>query len=71
MGKLTTKQVEAALGKNGSYGDGDGLFLKVRGGSAIWFLRVMKAGKLQEIRIGDGRRDSLAAVRALASDEVA
>ena len=68
MGKLTTKQVEAALGKNGSYGDGDGLFLKVRGGSAIWFLRVMKSGKLQEIRIGDGRRDSLATVRSLASD---
>ncbi|MFM2236691.1 MAG: hypothetical protein RL209_725 [Pseudomonadota bacterium] len=68
MGKLTTKQVEAAIGKNGSYGDGDGLFLKVRGGSALWFLRVMKAGKLQEIRIGDGRRDSLAAVRVLASD---
>lgn len=68
MGKLTTKQVEAAIGKNGSYGDGDGLFLKVRGGSALWFLRVMKAGKLQEIRIGDGRRDSLAVVRVLASD---
>jgi len=49
MGKLTTKQVEAAIGKNGAYGDGDGLFLKVRGGSALWFLRVMKAGKLQEI----------------------
>jgi integrase len=65
---LTTKQVEAAVGKNSSYGDGDGLFLKVRGGSAIWFLRVMKAGKLQEIRIGDGRRDSLATVRTLAAE---
>jgi hypothetical protein len=35
MGKLTAKEVTAALAKPGQYGDGDGLFLKVdkRGGA--------------------------------------
>ncbi|GFZ85688.1 hypothetical protein GCM10019071_13730 [Sphingobium fuliginis] len=45
MGKLTANEVKAALGKPGTYSDGDGLFLKVsRTGGASWLLRVPPKG---------------------------
>ena len=50
MGKLTANEVKAALGKPGTYSDGDGLFLKVsRTGGASWLLRVQHDGKRREL----------------------
>ena len=49
MGKLTANEVKAALAKPGTYGDGDGLFLKVsRTGGASWLLRVQHDGKRRD-----------------------
>lgn len=49
MGNLAGNEVKAALAKPGSYGDGDGLFLKVSGSrGASWILRVPHKGKRRE-----------------------
>lgn len=45
MGKLTN-EVKAALGRPGTYQDGDGLILKVNSrGGAAWRLRIQHQGK--------------------------
>lgn len=69
MGKLTANEVKAALGKPGSYQDGDGLFLKVdqRGGAA-WRLRIQHEGKRRDIGLGSAKLVTLAAARAKAAD---
>lgn len=69
MGKLTANEVKAALGKPGSYQDGDGLFLKVdqRGGAA-WRLRVQHEGKRRDIGLGSAKLVTLAAARAKAAE---
>ena len=69
MGKLTANEVKAALTKPGTYGDGDGLFLKVsRTGGASWLLRVQHEGKRRDIGLGSAKLVTLAAARAKAAE---
>lgn len=69
MGKLTANEVKAALGKPGTYSDGDGLFLKVsRTGGASWLLRVQHEGKRRDIGLGSARLVTLASARAKAAE---
>ena len=69
MGKLTANEVKAALAKPGTYGDGDGLFLKVsRTGGASWLLRVQHDGKRRDIGLGSAKLVTLAAARAKAAE---
>jgi hypothetical protein len=69
MGKLTANEVKAALGKPGTYQDGDGLILKVdvRGGAA-WRLRVQHKGKRRDIGLGSAKIVSLAQARVKAAE---
>lgn len=67
MGKLTAIAVKAALGKPGTYQDGDGLFLKVdKRGGASWLLRLQRDGKRQDIGLGSAKLLTLAEVRSKA-----
>lgn len=51
MGKLTARKVETA--QEGSYSDGDNLFLRVRAsGSRAWVFRYVQDGKPREIGMG-------------------
>lgn len=69
MGKLTANEVKATLTKPGTYGDGDGLFLKVsRTGGASWLLRVQHEGKRRDIGLGSAKLVTLAAARAKAAE---
>ncbi|HKX22889.1 MAG TPA: Arm DNA-binding domain-containing protein, partial [Rhizorhapis sp.] len=69
MGKLTANEVKAALGKPGSYQDGDGLFLKVdRRGGAAWRLRIQHEGTRRDIGLGSAKLVTLAAARAKAAE---
>jgi integrase len=69
LGKLTANEVKAALGKPGTYGDGNGLFLKVgKSGSASWLLRVQHEGKRRDIGLGSAKLVTLAAARAKAAE---
>ena len=69
MGKLTANEVKAALGKPGTYSDGDGLFLKVSGTKgASWLLRVQHEGKRRDIGLGSAKLVTLAAARAKAAE---
>lgn len=69
MGKLTANEVKAALTKPGTYGDGDGLFLKVsRTGGSSWLLRVQHDGKRRDIGLGSAKLVTLAAARAKAAE---
>ena len=69
MGKLTANEVKAALGRPGTYQDGDGLILKVdsRGGAA-WRLRIQHQGKRRDIGLGSAKLVSLASARAKAAE---
>lgn len=69
MGKLTANEVKAVLTKPGTYGDGDGLFLKVsKSGGASWLLRVQHDGKRRDIGLGSAKLVTLAAARAKAAE---
>lgn len=69
MSKLTANEVKAALTKPGTYGDGDGLFLKVsKSGGASWLLRVQHDGKRRDIGLGSAKLVTLAAARAKAAE---
>lgn len=69
MGKLTANEVKAALGKPGTYSDGDGLFLKVSPtGGASWLLRVQHEGKRRDIGLGSAKLVTLASARAKAAE---
>lgn len=69
MGKLTANEVKAALGKPGTYQDGDGLFLKVdKRGGAAWRLRIQHEGKRRDIGLGSAKLVTLAAARAKAAE---
>jgi hypothetical protein len=69
MGKLTANEVKAALSKPGTYGDGDGLFLKVaKSGGASWLVRVQHESKRRDIGLGSAKLVSLASARAKAAD---
>lgn len=69
MGRLTANEVKAALAKPGTYGDGDGLFLKVsKSGGASWLLRVQHEGKRRDIGLGSAKLVTLAAARAKAAE---
>jgi integrase len=69
MGKLTANEVKAALAKPGTYGDGDGLFLKVsKSGGASWLLRVQHEGKRRDLGLGSAKLVTLAAARAKAAE---
>lgn len=69
MGKLTANEVKALLAKPGTYGDGEGLFLKVsRTGGASWLLRVQHQGKRRDIGLGSAKLVTLAAARAKAAE---
>jgi integrase len=69
MGKLTANEVKAALSKPGTYGDGDGLFLKVSPtGGASWLLRVQHDGKRRDIGLGSAKMVTLASARAKAAE---
>jgi integrase len=69
MGKLTANEVKAALSKPGTYGDGDGLFLKVsKTGGASWLLRVQHDGKRRDIGLGSAKMVTLASARAKAAE---
>ena len=51
MGKLTAVAVKAALANQGTYQDGDGLFLKVdKRGGAYWNLRLQQDGKRRNLK---------------------
>lgn len=53
MGILTDMKVRAALKKPGIYGDGAGLYLRVKdSGAASWVLRVQFSGRRQDIGLG-------------------
>lgn len=53
MGRLTDLKVKAAIKKPGVYGDGSGLYLRVKpSGAASWVLRVQCNGKRQDIGLG-------------------
>lgn len=67
MGKLSATAVRSALGKAGTYQDGDGLFLKTTGnGTGSWLLRIQHAGKRRDIGLGSAKVLSLAEARARA-----
>ena len=69
MGKLTANEVKAALSRPGTYGDGDGLFLKVaKSGGASWLIRVQHEGKRRDIGLGSAKLVSLASARAKAAE---
>ncbi|MFY9626615.1 MAG: Arm DNA-binding domain-containing protein, partial [Methylocystis sp.] len=69
MGKLTANEVKAALAKPGTYGDGDGLFLKVsKSGGASWLVRVQHDRKRRDIGLGSAKLVTLAAARAKAAE---
>jgi len=69
MGKLTANEVKAALSKPGTYGDGDGLFLKVaKSGGASWLVRVQHESKRRDIGLGSAKLVSLASARAKAAE---
>lgn len=69
MGKLTANEVKAALSKPGTYGDGDGLILKVsKSGGASWFIRVQHEGRRRDIGLGSIKLVSLASARAKAAE---
>ena len=69
MGKLTANEVKAALGRPGTYQDGDGLILKVdRRGGAAWRLRIQHQGKRSDIGLGSAKLVSLASARAKAAE---
>ena len=69
MGKLTANEVKAALAKPGTYGDGDGLYLKVsKNGGASWILRVQNEGRRQDMGLGSAKLVTLAAARAKAAE---
>lgn len=65
MGKLNEMKLRAALKKPGTYGDGAGLYLRVKpSGAASWVLRVQFDGKRQDIGLGGYPADrSLAEAR--------
>ncbi len=67
MGKLSATAVKAALGKPGTYQDGDGLFLRVdKRGGASWTLRVQRDGKRSDISLGSAKLVGLAEARSAA-----
>lgn len=67
MGKLTATAFKAALGKPGTYQDGDGLFLRVdKRGGASWNVRVQRDGKRRDIALGSAKLISLAEARGMA-----
>lgn len=69
MGKLTANEVKAAMTKPGTYGDGDGLFLKVSGnGGASWLVRVQHEGRRRDIGLGSAKLVTLASARAKAAE---
>lgn len=55
--KLNARRVEAIIkaGIPGTYRDGGGLMLQVKGGGASWLLRVTVAGKRRELGLGSVR----------------
>lgn len=74
MANLTATAVRAALANPGIYSDGNGLFLKVRGGksgtagSAQWFVRIQVDGKRRDYGLGGGKLLSLADARDAARE---
>ena len=53
MGKLTDMKIRSALKSPGVYGDGAGLYLRVKPtGAASWVLRVQFNGRRQDIGLG-------------------
>lgn len=65
MGKITARQTVTA--KDGSYSDGNGLYLRVRnvGKSRAWLFRWKRAGKAREVGLGGLDVLSLAQAREL------
>src|SRR5690606_28799761 len=64
MGELTATAVKAALAKPGTYGDGDGLFLKVgRRGGASGLCGVQRDGKRRDYGLGSAKLVTLAEAR--------
>lgn len=69
MGKMTATAFKAAMGKPGTYGDGDGLFLKVAdSGSASWLVRIQHGGKRRDYGLGSAKVVTLAQARAKAQE---
>lgn len=67
MGKLTATKVKAAVAP-GSYSDGDGLFLVVKGkGSRSWIVRAQKDGRRRDIGLGSAAKVTLADARQRAA----
>lgn len=67
MGKLSATAVKAALGKPGTYQDGDGLFLRVdKRGGASWTLRIQREGKRRDVSLGSAKLIGLAEARSAA-----
>ena len=53
MGKLTDLKIKSAIKLAGVYGDGAGLYLRVKGsGAASWVLRVQFQGRRRDIGLG-------------------
>ena len=66
MGKLTALKVKS-LTTPGRYGDGDGLYLKIRSPTRrSWLLRFMRAGRAREMGLGSADVVSLADARLAA-----
>lgn len=68
MGRLSASAVKAA-DKPGRIGDGDGLFLIVKGGGTkSWVCRVQKAGRRRDFGLGSASKVSLASARERARE---
>lgn len=66
--QITAQAAKRLSGIDGMHRAGPGLYLRVRGGSALWMCRFMQAGKAHEISLGAFSSLTLAAAVAQAAD---
>lgn len=63
--KLTATEVAKLIkdNKQGRHGDGGGLYLEIKGGSASWIFRFIRQGRERQMGLGPARDVSLAQAR--------
>lgn len=66
MGQEKLAQCRLASLGDGMHGDGNGLYLRVRGSSRSWIFRYRKDGKLHDIGLGSAKTVTLAKARKTA-----
>ena len=65
--RLTARGV-AVASRDGTYSDGDGLYLQVKGGGKSWIFRYQVRGRRREMGLGPASVVSLVAARARAKE---